>query len=447
VRDDELERVGILTELQEDAAESSGSSSRSSDSGSSSDTEDLTEEDATSLNASWGGDTDSGEGSGTSSTSAATSVSGAGIRSSSSSSSSSDSDLTVPWCRYLTICSAEKNVSRDGTARVWLNNTDLSELQTQLGQLVTSETAEYIMFYRINGPYTGSETSGDMPATRPTPDTSATPSTTFQTVLDIIGTRCQIGTVEQTTTGSDGSTTTTTVPLILSCPLTAPSDADVAKLLDGATVDENEVLYGKINIYDAPQEVLMAIPGMTESTVSQVLASVTGGSSTSSGSALSSTLTTTSGTTLRSEGLVPLAQGVDLVTLQRLLPWVTAGGDVFRGQMVAFWDDDTPGMRMEFVMDATSSPPRQVYQKDLTLFGIGFRPEELGGEPIIDGSQYTQESEYDNPFETSSESSSEDSLTLSGTGLPSDGSGTGSVSGTGLSSGSGTGTDSGTGAR
>ena len=446
VRDEELERVGILTDLQEDADNSSGSSSksssggasgsssnRSSASGSSETSGGTLEEDTLSLDASWDG---SGE-SGTSATGASSvsSVSGSGIRSSSSSlsSSSSQSDLTVPWCRYLTICSAEKNVSRDGTARVWLNNSDLSVLQSQLNQLVSSETAEYILFYRINGPYQGNETSGDTTTNRPTPDTSATPTVTFRTVLDIIGTRCQIGTTEQQTTGADGTTTTTTVPLILSCPLTAPSDADVAKLLDGATVDEGEILYGKINIYDASQEILMAIPGMTESTVSQVIASVSGGSSTSSSSSLSSELTTTTSSSSRSNGLVPLAQTVDLVTLQRLLPWITAGGDVFRGQMIAFWDDDTPGMRMEFVMDATSSPPRQVYQKDLTLFGMGFRSEELGGEPILDGSQYTQDSEYENPFETSSEGTAEEALSLTGTGTSGTGTGGTRTSGMGTS--------------
>lgn len=425
-RDDETERVATLAELQDDTENSTNSSTggtSSSSNSSSGTTGSESTGNSTDLNASWSGDsTSSTSGSGISGSglSSSRSTSSSGSSNSTSNSASSGTELTVPWSRFLTVCSAEKNTSRTGNKRIWLNNPDLSTLQTQLSSIVSSETVEYVLFYRINGPYQGSETSGDMPATRPTPNTNATPSVTFTTVLDIIGTRCQIGTVQQTTTGTDGTTSTTTLPLIISCPLSTPSDADVAILLDQTTVDESEVLYGKINIFDAPQEVLMAIPGMTESVVSQIqaatgntlssnsdeLSSGTTSSNSSNanlrGSGLSSSssnLTGNASGTTEDQSLVPLAQGMDLVTLRRLLPYITAGGDVFRGQIVAFWDDDTPSMRAEFVLDATSSPARQVYWKDLTMFGMVFLKEELGGEPIVDGQTYTQEETYDNPFE------------------------------------------------
>ena len=420
VRDEELERVGMLSEMHNDGTGTGGSTPGATSGGTSSDLvisggllADSSENDP---NAAWenGGDATGSSlmGSGI----------GAGTLLGNGSSLSESSTLTVPWCRYLTVCSAERNVSRTGEARVWLNNPDLATLQSQLGGIVSSQTAEYIMFYRINGAYTGNEVSGEMPAQRPTPNTGATPAVTFRTVLDIVGTRCQIGTVDQQTTNADGTTTTTTLPLILDCPMTTPSDADVAALLDGAAVDETAVLYGRINIYDAQPEVLMAIPGMTESTMSLIVAAVQGsdtGSSAATGAGSTGRLMSgvdsagddfaAGGGEIRSEGLVPLAQGIDLVTLRQLLPYITAGGDVFRGQMVAFWDDGTPGMRMEFVLDGTSTPARLVYHRDLTLFGIGFRPEDLGGEPVLDGTQYTQGTEYENPFETNS--------TDTGTGL------------------------------
>ncbi len=421
VRDDETERVATLTELQDDAEGSTGTStSGTSSSGNATSATSTSSADtsSTGLNASWGGDSSNATSNSGISGSGLSSTSGRSTSSNSTSSTTSDTELTVPWSRFLTVCSAEKNTSRAGNKRVWLNNTDLSTLQTQLSSIVSSETVEYILFYRINGPYQGNETSGDMPTTRPTPDTSATPSVTFTTVLDIIGTRCQIGTVQQTTTNADGTTSTTTLPLILSCPLTTPSDADVAILLDQTTVDESEVLYGKINIFDAPQEVLMAIPGMNESLLSQIQAA-TGNTLSSSSSELaasttSNSLSATSSSSSLTDGsrtsddqsLVPLAQGMDLVTLRRLLPYITAGGDVFRGQIVAFWDDDTSSMRAEFVLDATSNPARQVYWKDLTMFGMVFLKEELGGEPMIDGQTYTQEETYDNPFESTTSGSS-----------------------------------------
>ena len=64
--------------------------------------------------------------------------------------------------------------------------------------------------------------------------------------------------------------------------------------------------------------------------------------------------------------------------MKALLPYLTGGGDVVRGQMWGY--DDQPGLslRAELVIDAASTPPRQIYWKDLSLLVGGDVRELLG---------------------------------------------------------------------
>ena len=79
-------------------------------------------------------------------------------------------------------------------------------------------------------------------------------------------------------------------------------------------------------------------------------------------------------TWLLTEGLV------DLARMKALLPYLTTGGDVHRAQIVGFFNDGGLSARAEAVIDATIHPARQVYYKDLTVFGRGYPPESLGAE-------------------------------------------------------------------
>jgi hypothetical protein len=141
----------------------------------------------------------------------------------------------------------------------------------------------------------------------------------------------------------------------------ADAEEKFLKLLDAATEYEESIVYGRININAASLCVLEAIPGMTTEVASQIVAR--------------RAKVDESGryqrrqqhpTWLAAEGII------DLPTLSQLWHKITCGGDVWRGQVVAFYDGKGPATRVEFVIDTTMKPPRQVYQKDLTLYGIGF---------------------------------------------------------------------------
>ena len=59
---------------------------------------------------------------------------------------------------------------------------------------------------------------------------------------------------------------------------------------------------------------------------------------------------------------------------------LSGGGNVFRAQIVGFFDDLPQASRVEVVIDATSNPPRQLYREDLRHLGRGYSLSALGAE-------------------------------------------------------------------
>ena len=137
------------------------------------------------------------------------------------------------------------------------------------------------------------------------------------------------------------------------------------KLLDRTTVESGPVIYGRVNVNLAPREVLRAVPGMDAGLVEQIL-----GARRAAGR---DDAQRRHPTWLLTEGLV------DLQRMKALLPYLTGGGDVVRAQVIGFFDEPGPAMRVETVIDATTNPPRQVYWKDLRLLGRGYPLERSGG--------------------------------------------------------------------
>ena len=75
----------------------------------------------------------------------------------------------------------------------------------------------------------------------------------------------------------------------------------------------------------------------------------------------------------------PLVNGiVDLETMKRLMPLITAGGNVYRAQVVGYFDEEGPAYRMEAIVDATQSPPVVKRRRDLVEQGPGYSLDVLG---------------------------------------------------------------------
>ena len=74
-----------------------------------------------------------------------------------------------------------------------------------------------------------------------------------------------------------------------------------------------------------------------------------------------------------------------LEEMKALLPFITAGGRVYRAQVVGYFDAETPASRVEVVINAaTTDPmtglavPRVVFWRDLTNLGRGYDLATLG---------------------------------------------------------------------
>jgi hypothetical protein len=267
----------------------------------------------------------------------------------------------LPWASLLTVSSAERNQSADGQPRIDLNQQDLVALRRALAAALDGEWADFIVLYRQFGPY-----EGDEPASTQRTSISIRPlpgKVRIESVLDLVDAAVRV----EPEKGKK--------PLFVASPLAGNPvhmREQLPKLLDRTTVESGPVIYGRVNVNLAPREVLRAVPGMDPGLVEQILgARRTAGRDDAQ---------RRHPTWLLTEGLV------DIEGMKALLPYLTGGGDVVRAQVIGFFDEPGPAMRVETVIDATTNPPRQVYWKDLRLLGRGYALESLGATQGKEGS-------------------------------------------------------------
>ena len=72
------------------------------------------------------------------------------------------------------------------------------------------------------------------------------------------------------------------------------------------------------------------------------------------------------------EGLVTLEE------MKNLLPFVCVGGDVYRAQIVGYFQGGGPSVRAELIFDATGTEPRVLFWRDISHLGRGYALETLG---------------------------------------------------------------------
>ncbi len=322
------------------------------------------------------------------------------------------------WAAYLTVHGAEANKSDDGHPRVNVNQDDLELLYDELLEALGDEDyASFIVAYRIagdsasgnggggdsgGGPDQGSGGSGeggsgdgggnggegsDRGSERgadpfggergadPFGDDSQQGSgggrsqpwsvealdefdltggggTDYTQILDVIGAEVTVGDGEDATTyrspfGDDPISMASYLPL----------------LMDTLTTQDVAVLPGRINLNECPAELLYGIPTLEEETVEEILQA----------------RQDDTGDSNRGFETWPLVEG--LVTLEQmrlLLPLVTAGGDVFRAQIIGYHETIGASHRSEVIIDATTVNPKIVSWRDLSHLGRGFDLSTLG---------------------------------------------------------------------
>lgn len=257
----------------------------------------------------------------------------------------------IPWCELLTFDSAEQNVTFEGQPRVWINQPNLAELQQSLLKTWPSEWVEFVLAYRQYGPAEStSKTEGT--ANGWTADLSIPPSIEIQSVFDLVGVRVAVP-------NANGARAALQSPFQQSSNEPVPW---IHALLDDVTVTQQPTLSGRINLLEAPPEVLAAIPGVDAALAQAIVqkrAEISG-----------------SPEDQRSVGWLLGQQLVDLTTMKRLASELTMGGNVFGGQVIGFRDDQSALYRRTVILSALDQP-RIRRAENWHAWGRGFGAEEL----------------------------------------------------------------------
>jgi len=215
------------------------------------------------------------------------------------------------WQFLLTPYSAEKIVNPHNVVRVFLNESNLEFLESQLRlHQLDEESIQFILAWRnVRG------NIGDP--------------------LDLLDAEVRIDEL-------------TTLPSPFSCSDPAMFERFL-RLLDEAVTNSAIVIRGRINVNEAPRPVLEAVPELTPEMVTSILERRQLGSP------------------AQRHAVWLLAEGIaDLAMMRTLSRRLTTGGDVYRLQVAAFFEEQPMLHRVEVVLDATVKPPRTVFYKDLT---------------------------------------------------------------------------------
>jgi type II secretory pathway component PulK len=263
----------------------------------------------------------------------------------------------TPWADLLTLYSAERNMTPDGRKRVYLNDSRLAQLHPKLAEALGKEWADYIVAYRQFGPYRGSQPVSDEASFRF--DLKNPAQFTIASLLDLADGKVRV----------PGRTARDAI--VLASPLAEDPQqmrVELPRLINLVSITRATKIVGRINVNLAPEAVLQAIPGLDEVTAGRIVASR------QQGTDLAERADRQQAIWLLTEGLVEREK------MKQLMPYVTAGGDVFRAQVVGFFDMRGPTARVELVIDAASSPAQIVSWKDLGALGLGYPRERLGSD-------------------------------------------------------------------
>ncbi|MEN1679208.1 MAG: hypothetical protein AAGJ46_06415 [Planctomycetota bacterium] len=281
-----------------------------------------------------------------------------------------DGEMNRGWAAYLTLYSAERALTPEGEPKVNVNTDDLETLHRDISSVLGREEANFIVAYRQGGPagdaagqaagaeFGGGGATQTVRAGDVQIDFNAPAAVTIDNLMRLVG-----ASVEVVQAGENQQQTIE--PLFPDEP--GASATFLPELLDYLTVYEDEVAPGRMNVNQAPRSLLASIPGMPPEAVEAVIGARD----------FDPTETRPErrhATWLYSEGYLSLEE------MTEVMPLVTGGGDVYRAQMIGFFDEEGPMQRMEVVIDDTADTPRVIYRQDLSPLGGGPTPAEIGAE-------------------------------------------------------------------
>jgi DNA uptake protein ComE-like DNA-binding protein len=307
----------------------------------------------------------------------------------------STGQLNRGWAAYLTLDSAEANVRPDGKPKIDVNMDNLEELHKQLVEVFSEDEANFIVAYRQGGPYDGNDSGKPISSVKV--DLKQRGNVRLTTILDLIGVKTRIaktnaslggssqngqggnnqnglGTTQGAqpapqNNGSGGSGANNNSRVVIDPAFPNERGAMqtyLPKLMEFLAVNDSPMIPGRLNINQAPRALIVGIPNLPPTAAEQIIANrdVTLGMQRPEQKYE---------TWLLQDGIVELAE------MKKLMSLVTSGGNVYRAQVVGFFDEDGPADRMEVVIDATNATAPVVRRKwSLRSLGAGYSPEFLG---------------------------------------------------------------------
>jgi hypothetical protein len=298
-----------------------------------------------------------------------------------------DGVLDLGWFAYFTVYSRESNLRADGTPRIDLNQPLLTELYDELEEEFGPDEAQFIVAYSMYGASNlEEEEEGGNPGvgqggTGSTGDPNSDQQ--LQQLAQGIAKAAFAGDGGSITKGgmdlSQGaSAEITSIYYLIDAEVTGEIDGKEQTLKSPWTSDSSSLrenlpmlfealgtttepyIEGRININQARPEVLAGIPEMTPEALDAIVTQTAAGET----GELSEDRATTGW--LLIEGII------DLPTLRKLDPYLTARGDVYRAQVLGHFDIGGPVSRIEAVIDATVIPPKVISRRDMSALGPAF---------------------------------------------------------------------------
>ncbi|QDU26151.1 General secretion pathway protein K [Anatilimnocola aggregata] len=259
------------------------------------------------------------------------------------------------WSAYFTLHSLENNLQENGEPRVYLNGNDVNLLYESLNAAgLPQDWVNFIIAYRQNGPNAAAG-QASVPASNLTLDLSKPVRVPLVQLLDLCDARLRVTNAGQSQ--------------VIASPFTSGLGGGMGlwlpKLMDTCTINPATTIPGRININQAPAHILRGIPGMNDDIITEIL-------SRRSYEAAADDANKRHETWIMAEGIVTLAE------MRTLMPFVCAGGDVYRAQIVGYYQSGEASARAEVIFDASSSPARVLFWRDLSHLGRGYAVETLG---------------------------------------------------------------------
>lgn len=288
-----------------------------------------------------------------------------------------DTPGALGWSAYMTVHGAEANKTAAGLARVNINQDDLElvyeELQgTNLGEIYTT----FIMAFRISGIANSPSSIAAAAAGQPADSSAAVQSaqgrdggiwtadlfdqldlsggggTSATQILDLIDAEVVIG---------EGDNATVYMSPFAGDPVSM--SVYMADLMDSVTTQDSAVMPGRINLNECPAELLYGIPLLSEEAVLSILQE-------------RNPLSDDPG---RRFETWPLAEGlITLDEMRSVVPLLCGSGDVYRAQIIGYFDRSGISRRVEAIIDATTVNPKLVSWRDFSHLGRGFDLSVLG---------------------------------------------------------------------